>query len=81
MGALDTTIAGSAGRFIAAGVSDVVAVVVVLTLLTLLVAKEVLEVSPHRRWLFLSHGLSIAIVPLGLAFLAIAAAQVLRVLR
>jgi hypothetical protein len=64
----------------AQGLADAIMVVSVIALLALLVMKDVAS-NTSSRWLgVLSRGLNIAVVPLGLAFVMIAAARVLAVI-
>ncbi len=53
----------------------------VLTLLIVLIAKEVASAGQGPRWRGLNQGLNVAIVPLLIAFVVIAAVQICQVLR
>ena len=56
------------------------ALITVLLLLTLLVQKEIVSVSNEEKWGRLNQALNVVIVPLGLAFVAIAIAEVAKIL-
>jgi hypothetical protein len=64
----------------AADLSDALALVAVLAFLVIVIQKELASSTSDRRLLTLSRGLDIAIVPLGVAFVMIAAAWVVRIL-
>jgi O-antigen ligase len=53
---------------------------VTLTLLALLIQKEVVSVTQEESWKRLNRSLTIAIVPLALAFLAITLVEMMKVL-
>ena len=56
------------------------ALITTLMLLTLLIQKEMISVAQDDRWQRVSRGLNVVIVPIALAFLAIAVVEVMNVL-
>lgn len=57
------------------------ALITTLMLLTLLIQKEMISVAEgQQRWQRVSRGLNVVIVPVALAFLAIAVVEVMNVL-
>jgi hypothetical protein len=64
----------------ASDLSDALALIAVLTFLVIVIQKELASSTSDRRLLTLSRGLNIGIVPLGVAFIMIATAWVVRIL-
>ena len=56
------------------------ALITTLMLLTLLIQKEMISVAQDDRWQRVSRGLNVVILPIALAFLAIAVVEVMNVL-
>lgn len=63
------------------GLSGSLSLVAVVTLLALLIQKEIVTAAPDTRGKTLGRALNTAIVPLLIAFVLIAAAQIVAVLR
>jgi sulfite exporter TauE/SafE len=55
------------------------ALLTVLILLSLLIHKEAVSAGQEERWQQLSRALTVLIIPLGLAFLAITVVELLKV--
>lgn len=55
------------------------ALITTLMLLTLLIQKEMISVAQGDRWQRVSRGLNVVILPIALAFLAIAVVEVMNV--
>ena len=55
------------------------AFITLLILISLLIHKEAVSANEEKRWLELSRALTVLIIPLGLAFLAITVVEMLKV--
>ena len=63
------------------GLAADLALVVVLLFLVLVVQREIVGSASSGRWRTMTRGLNIGLIPIGLAFLMIAGARLIQVLR
>ena len=63
------------------GLAADLALVVVLLFLVLVVQREIVGSASSGRWRTMTRGLNIGLIPIGLAFLMIAGARLIHVLR